>query len=108
MLPGPTLLQFKRAEKGGRTSSWCQVADQGECELRTVGLSDLFENSTDMAFAEWFSSELRIPEGNLVEYVHAGYASRYERNLIITLENGLVVGTRILGDEAYQRDFKSR
>ena len=49
-----------------------------------------------------------IPEGDLVEYVHMGYGSRYERNLILTLENGLVVGTRILADEAYQRELESQ
>jgi hypothetical protein len=61
-----------------------------------------------MVFAEWFSGELRIPEGDLVEYDHMGYASRYERNLLISVENGVVVGTRILSDEAYQKELESQ
>jgi hypothetical protein len=98
----------KRAEKGGWTSAWCRVGHRGECERRTIGLSDLFDSTTDMVFAEWFSGELRIPEGDLVEYDHMGYASRYERNLLISVENGVLVGTRILSDEAYQKELESQ
>lgn len=42
-------------------------------------------------FADWFSGELRIPEGEIIEYKHAGYGSKYERELFIMVEKGLVV-----------------
>jgi hypothetical protein len=41
--------------------------------------------------ADWVSGELFIPRGRLVEYVHAGFASQYERYLRLRVENGMVV-----------------
>ena len=46
---------------------------------KKVGLEYLFPRH-EKVFADWFSGELRIPYGNLMKYVHQGYASLYERN----------------------------
>lgn len=43
--------------------------------------------------AEWFTGELRVPRGKMVFYVHMGFGSRYERELFIQIEKG-VVGAR--------------
>lgn len=42
-------------------------------------------------FAEWFTGVLRVPQGRQVEYVHAGFASRYEGYLLLQIERGRVV-----------------
>ena len=34
--------------------------------------------------------QLRIPQGKVLHYVHMGYASRHEQDLIIHIENGVV------------------
>ena len=38
---------------------------------------------------------MSIPQGDLVEYVHMGYASVYERDLLISIEQGVVVDTQV-------------
>lgn len=55
-----------------------------------VGLDFLFPNKTRV-FAEWFSGEIRIPHGKMLEYVHQGYASLFEKELSLILENGVLV-----------------
>jgi len=47
-------------------------------------------------FADWFSGTLRVPQGELVDYVHMGFGSTYERDLLITIDKGLVVSKRVL------------
>jgi len=47
-------------------------------------------------FADWFTGVLRIPQGELLQYVHQGYASVYERELHIKIEDGLVTKSRII------------
>ena len=41
--------------------------------------------------ADWFSGELRIPEGKMLQYVHMGYGSIYEREITLTVDSGKVV-----------------
>jgi hypothetical protein len=41
-------------------------------------------------FAYWFSGLLKIQQGEILKYIHCGYASTYERELHITVEKGLV------------------
>lgn len=38
--------------------------------------------------AAWLTDRVRCPEGRLVAYVHAGYASRYERDRVFDFERG--------------------
>ena len=47
----------------------------------------------ERVFAHWYSGVLRIPQGELLEYVHAGYGSIYEKDLLIDVENGVVINT---------------
>jgi hypothetical protein len=52
-------------------------------------------------FADWYSGELRIPDGPMVNYVHMGYGSTYARETFVTIRNGVVVSTRVVkrGDD---------
>jgi len=40
---------------------------------------------------KWFTGKLRVPQGELLQYVHMGYSSTYEKELVITVEAGKVV-----------------
>lgn len=42
-------------------------------------------------FAEWYSGELRIPEGEMLRYVHGGYGTVHERDRLILIERGRLV-----------------
>ena len=48
--------------------------------------------------------EFRLPAGGMVEYVHRGYGSKFERYLMINIEKGVVVGTRIIGSGEYEKE----
>lgn len=52
------------------------------------GKYNLSENKPIIAY--WFSGLLKIQQGDILKYIHCGYASTYERELHITVEKGLV------------------
>lgn len=49
-------------------------------------------------FAEWYCDEIRIPQGRLLHYVHMGYESVHEKDLLINIENGLVKSKIVLSN----------
>jgi len=46
--------------------------------------------------AFWFTGKIRIPLGNKLFYVHNAYDSRFEREMIITLDKGEATKTVVL------------
>lgn len=58
-------------------------------------LEDLFPDYPQRVFAHWYSGELRAPLGRLLKYVHMGYASEYERDLLLLVRRGVVLKTRV-------------
>lgn len=59
-----------------------------------VTLDQLFPDPQWPLLATWFSGDLELPEGELVEYVHVGYGSIYEGRRILRVESGCLVGER--------------
>lgn len=66
---------------------------------RVAMVRDMFPGATDRLFAHWYSGELRCPRGKLLEYVHGGFGSTYERDLLMDVERGVVkkISERING-----------
>ena len=58
---------------------------------REVGLGALFPDFADRVFAHWYSGTISIPEGEMLEYVHMGYASRFERDRFLEFRRGILV-----------------
>ena len=58
-------------------------------------LEHLFPGFSDRVFAHWFSGRLRLPQGKLLKYVHAGFASTYERDLILRIDQGVLVSEKM-------------
>lgn len=57
-------------------------------------LKNLFKKSANkLVKAKWFSGKLRIPLGKMTLYQHAGYDSRFEKELIVTVDKGNVIKT---------------
>lgn len=69
--------------KGGRLYL---VGLQGRCEM--VGEEPIP--------ADWVSGWLRVPRGELLEYVHMGFESVYEEELQIRFEGGAEVERRVV------------
>ena len=65
-----------------------------------VTLGGIFPGFEDRLFAHWYSGVLNVAQGKMLKYVHGGYASRYERDLLISVENGVVVNTEIRVNKA--------
>ncbi len=61
-----------------------------------IDLGDLFPDFPDGVFAHWYTGELRCPMGGLLEYVHGGYASTYEKDLFLRFEKGILISERIV------------
>jgi len=55
-------------------------------------------------FADWFSGELRIPAGEVIQYVHMGYHSVYEEDMFILIEEGIVKKTWIMDNRSLQKE----
>jgi len=61
-----------------------------------VGLEYLFPHDSGGVFAHWFTGEIRCPYGDLLNYVHMGYASTYQKDLILEFRRGLLISERIV------------
>lgn len=75
--------------------------ETGSCSKETrkvLPLDKLFPGKPQPVFADWYSGTLVMPRGKLVEYIHLGYASRYEKYLIMEIQKGLVVKQYIVKD----------
>ena len=73
-----------------------------------VTLGSLFPGYDSRVFAHWYSGVLSIPQGDLVEYVHMGFASVYERDLLISVEQGVIVDTQVRVNDEQSSAKESR
>jgi hypothetical protein len=63
-------------------------------------MDKVFPNQKDV-LADWFTGNMIIPDGKLVKYLHMGYASIYEKYLILRVEHGVVVRQAKLDTRAF-------
>ncbi len=61
-----------------------------------ASVATIFPNFPDRVFAHWYSGTIRLPQGKLLEYVHGGYRSTYEQDLLLDVERGVVKSTQVL------------
>lgn len=52
--------------------------------------------------AFWFSGKLRIPQGQMLEYEHEKYNSRFEKETIITVEKGNIVKSVTINNKEHE------
>lgn len=69
-----------------------------------VTVATIFPGFPDKFFAQWYSGQLRIPQGELLEYIHMGYGSTYERDLLLEVRCGVVVETSVRHNEVEASD----
>jgi hypothetical protein len=55
--------------------------------------ASIFPDACDGIFADWVSGDLVCPHGKLVKYDHAGFQSKREHELILTIESGVLKST---------------
>ena len=94
-----------------RNSTACWRGYQGTWEIRDGSFYLLSVKgryrlaSPKPVLADWFSGVLRIPQGELLEYVHMGFGSVYEQELHIKIECGLVVDQRTIGNRGRNHNW---
>lgn len=69
---------------------------QGSDEYRPIVIDDIYAaNKTPSGyFANWVSDSLRVVSGGIIKYVHLGWASKWENEEFIEVENGIVKNRR--------------
>jgi hypothetical protein len=60
-----------------------------------VTVASLFPDTPERAFAHWFSGTVRLPRGEQIQYVHMGYESVYEQDLLLEFDRGVLVRTQM-------------
>ena len=81
------------------------VGLKGDLEDGTrASLASVFPDFPNRAFAHWFSGSIRVPQGKVLEKVHLGYGSTFERDLFLDVERGVVVGTRVRHNRTAKAD----
>jgi len=70
--------------------------------IQSFSIRNLFRNSDfKNSIASWYSGKIRVPIGNRILYVHHGYESRFEQEMILTVDHGKIVKSIVLD---YTRD----
>ncbi len=54
------------------------------------------KKNKDPIFAEWYSGIIKYPKGKLLKRIHLAFASVYEEEVQITVENGIVKSTKTI------------
>ena len=59
-----------------------------------VDFKYLFPNKTEV-FADWFSGDIRIPEGDLLQKINIGYVSVFARDRVIKFNKGILISETV-------------
>lgn len=71
-----------------------------DTEYQDVPISKIIEGSKFPVHASWYSDVLRIPQGEMLRYVHMGYGSIYEEEIQIKIELGVVINVATIDNKA--------
>jgi hypothetical protein len=77
-----------------KIDSWfCEPSIKTKDSCHQVVLSELFgKNVVDnKVSANWFTGKLRVPDGKQLMYLHSGYASIYERDILFEVQEGKII-----------------
>lgn len=71
---------------------------EGTCASKPaeITLSILFPNRKEPVRADWFTGTLRIPQGKQLRYIHMGYGSVYEKEVLLFIQAGQLIKEELL------------
>jgi hypothetical protein len=67
-------------------------------KLYLVSIYGRFKLKESPIFADWFTGVINIPQGEVLHYIHMGFATVYEREQHIKIENGVVMESTIINN----------
>jgi hypothetical protein len=70
-----------------------------------INLKNVFPNirENQKIFASWINGDLFVPQGECIQYVHAGYESIYELETVLSVENGLLKNFEVFHNRIAKR-----
>jgi hypothetical protein len=83
---------LREPQEGAEPTAACEIAHFGPCDTQSVSHSDFVAAPRGGLFADWVSEDLRIALGEVIEYVHLGWGSRFEHEELLHIRSGLVTG----------------
>lgn len=69
-----------------------------ETENENLKIEKVFPGLHMPIFANWYTGELRIPKGERLQYVHMFYQSKFESDLFLLVDNGIILKKRIVNN----------
>jgi hypothetical protein len=58
-------------------------------------LETVFPGYGNRVFAHWFTDTVRLPQGKQIKYVHMGYGSTHERDVLLRFSKGKLIGQSV-------------
>jgi hypothetical protein len=77
-----------------------EIKDRKFYLVKLVGKFKLVSN--EPVFADWFTGTLRIPQGEMLHYVHMGFGSIYEQEIHVKIEKGIVINSKTVDNRNKQ------
>ena len=74
---------------------WLSKVDASLKNGEEFGLKNLFPESKGDVLASWYSGILRVPDGQVLNYIHSGHDTIYERNILISIDRGCVTKAEV-------------
>jgi hypothetical protein len=71
---------------------------EGTCssDAKEIDVSIIFPKKKTPIEATWFSGTIKIPQGKELLYVHMGYGSIYEKEILLTIEKGKLMKEEVI------------
>ena len=85
--------------------SCCFYEDKIQANLKQL-FPDKFENGK--VKADWVTAKIVSPQGKQLYYVHMGYESLYEKEVVFEIENGQLKGTTIYDNTNSRKSIYSQ
>jgi len=75
---------------------------EGSCgeDAPEIPITAIFPKQQLPIKATWFSGILRVPLGEILHYVHMGYASIYEKDVYLAIEDGKLVSKKLVDNSS--------
>jgi len=82
------------------------LSDVPPRRAKRIDMQYLFPDQ-ERVFAEWFSGEIVLRDGEMLHYVHSGHAQIYERDIYMNFEQGKLVSVKVEDNTVfYQKAFR--
>jgi len=78
---------------------------EGTCgaDAKEIEIDRIFPGQKAPVKAVWYSGMLRIPQGKLLRYEHMGYGSTFEKELLLTIQDGKLIDEKMIDNTLLER-----